>query len=56
MYDDEGLKDREDALDYLRFLLRYEDKLIDGWLQESDFLEEVYSTVIQLAETLKGDE
>lgn len=49
----EGFKGREEMLDYLRFLFRNEKELIkDGWFSESEFFEEVYSTVIALAEEL----
>ena len=49
----EGFKGREEMLDYLRFLFRNEKELIkDGWFSESEFFEEVYSTVVVLAEEL----
>ena len=50
----EGFKGREEMLDYLRFLFRNEKELIeDGWFSESEFFEEVYSTVVVLAEELR---
>lgn len=37
---DEGLNDREELLNELRFFLRYEEQLIrEGWYSESDFKE-----------------
>lgn len=49
----EGFKGREEMIDYLRFLFRNEKELIeDGWFSESEFFEEVYSTVVVLAEEL----
>ena len=51
---DEGLKDREELLNELRFFLRYEEQLIaDDWYSELDFLEIVYEIVTELAELLK---
>ena len=51
---EDGLNDREELLDYLRFLLRYEDELInDGWYSESDFYEEVFKTINRLSELSK---
>ena len=52
----DGLNDREEMLDYLRFLFRNEKELIeDGWFSESEFFEEVYSTVVVLAEELNKE-
>ncbi|WP_154670863.1 hypothetical protein [Parabacteroides goldsteinii] len=52
----EGFKGREEMLDYLRFLFRNEKELIeDGWFSESEFFEEVYSTVVVLAEELNKE-
>lgn len=52
----EGFKDWEEMLDYLRFLFRNEKELIeDGWFSESEFFDEVYSTVILLAEELNKE-
>lgn len=51
---EEGLNDREDLLNYLRFLLRYENELIeDEWYSKSDFFEEVDKTINRLAELTK---
>lgn len=47
----EGLKDREELLNELRFFLRYEEELIlDGWYSESDFLEIINELILQLAD------
>ena len=52
----EGFKGREEMLDYLRFLFRNEKELIeDGWFSESEFLEQVYSTVMMLANNLEKE-
>ena len=52
----EGFTGREEMLDYLRFLFRNEKELIeDGWFSESEFFEEVYSTVVVLAEELNKE-
>lgn len=52
----EGFKGREEMLDYLRFLFRNEKELIeDGWFSKSEFFEEVYSTVVVLAEELNKE-
>ena len=51
-----GFKGREEMLDYLRFLFRNEKELIeDGWFSASEFFEEVYSTVVVLAEELNKE-
>ena len=53
----DGLNDREEMLDYLRFLFRNEKELIeDEWFSESEFLEQVYSTVMMLANNLEKEE
>lgn len=54
--DDEGLKDRVELLQYLRFLLRNEESILFDWCSESDFYEEVFKTVKELAENLQRDE
>lgn len=55
--DDEGLKDRVELFQYLKFLLRNEELIIlEDWCSESDFYEEVFQTVKQLAENLQRDE
>lgn len=55
--DDEGLKDRVELLQYLKFLLRNEELILsDGWCSESDFYEDVFNTVKELAENLQRDE
>ena len=47
---DEGLNDREELLNELRFFLRYEEELIgDGWYSESDFYEIVFELIKELA-------
>lgn len=52
----EGFKGREEMLDYLRFLFRNEKELIeDKWFSESEFFEEVYSTVLLLADELNKE-
>lgn len=55
--DDVGLNDRVELLEYLKFLLRNEEQFLSsGWYSESDFYEEVFRTVKELAENLQGDE
>lgn len=55
--DDEGLKDRVELLQYLKFLLRNEELILsEGWNSESDFYEEVFNTVKLLAKNLQRDE
>lgn len=55
--DDEGLKDRVELLQYLKFLLRNEELiLLEGWCSESDFYEEVFKTVMELSENLQRNE
>ena len=52
----DGLNDREEMLDYLRFLFRNDQELIeDEWFSESEFLEQVYSTVMMLANNLEKE-
>ena len=39
---DEGLKDRDEVLEEMRSLFRYEDELLKGnWYSETDFVEEL---------------
>lgn len=46
----EGLNDREDYLDTLRFFLRYESELIfEEWYSRADFNEIVRELIIELA-------
>lgn len=55
--DDEGLNDRVELLQYLKFLLRNEEQILsEGWYSESDFYEELFKTVKALAENLQRDE
>lgn len=55
--DDEGLKDRVELLQYLKFLLRNEELILsEGWCSESDFYEEVFKTVMELSENLQRNE
>lgn len=45
-----GLKDRVELLEELRFYLRHEERLIrNGWLTESDFLEIVEEIIREYA-------
>lgn len=47
----EGLKAREELLDNLRFLFRYEDQLKkEGWYSDSEFFEEVISVFLEAVE------
>ena len=46
-----GLKAREELLDNLRFLFRYEDQLKqEGWYSDSEFFEEVISVFLEAVE------
>ena len=53
----EGLNDREEMLDHLRFLIRYEKEvLVDGVIfSESEFYEELFATILMLADELRGE-
>lgn len=43
-----GLKAREEMLDNLRFLFRYEDQLKqEGWYSDSEFFEEVVNVFLE---------
>ena len=50
----EGLNDREEMLDHLRFLIRYEKEILnDGTIfSESD---ELFSVIVMIAEELKEE-
>ena len=46
---DEGLKDRDEVLEAMRSLFRYEDELLKGnWYSETDFVEEVVALAKEL--------
>ena len=46
---DEGLKDRDEVLEEMRSLFRYEDELLKGnWYSEMDFVEEVVALAKEL--------
>jgi hypothetical protein len=53
----EGLNDREEMLDHLRFLIRYEkDILNDGIIfSESEFYDELFNTIIMIADELREE-
>ncbi len=53
----EGLNDREEMLDHLRFLIRYEEEILnDGEIySESEFYDELFSTIIMIAEDLREE-
>lgn len=53
----EGLNDREEMLDYLRFLIRYEKEILqDGMIfSESEFYDELFSTIIMIADDLREE-
>ena len=54
---DEGLKDREETLNELRSLFRYEEQLLSGgWYSKADFVKEAYQLILKLADLLKQDE
>ena len=46
---DEGLKDRDEVLEEMRSLFRYEDELLKGnWYSETAFVEEVVALAKEL--------
>lgn len=51
----EGLNDREEMLDNLRFLIRYEEKILEDEMifTKSEFYEELFSTIVMLADDLQ---
>lgn len=53
----EGLNDREEMLDHLRFLIRYEEEILDDGVifSESEFYEELYATILMIADDLRGE-
>jgi len=53
----EGLNDREEMLDNLRFLIRYEEKILEDEMifTKSEFYEELFSTIVMLADDLQKD-
>ena len=53
----EGLNDREEMLDHLRFLIRYEEKILEDEriFTKSEFYDELYSTIIMIADDLRKD-
>ena len=53
----EGLNDREEMLDHLRFLIRYEKEILsDGTIfSESEFYDELFSVIVMIAEELKEE-
>lgn len=53
----EGLNDREEMLDHLRFLIRYEEEILNDGLifSESEFYDELFSIIIMIADDLKEE-
>lgn len=53
----EGLNDREEMLDHLRFLIRYEEKILEDEMifTKSEFYEELHSTIVMIADDLRKD-
>ena len=53
----EGLNDREEMLNHLRFLIRYEKKILEDEMifTESEFYEELFSTIVMIADYLRKD-
>ncbi len=53
----EGLNDREEMLDHLRFLIRYEKRILESgfFSSESEFYDELYSTIIMIAESFNEE-
>ena len=53
----EGLNDREEMLDHLRFLIRYEEKILEDemFFTESEFYGELFSTILMIADDLRKD-
>lgn len=53
----EGLNDREEMLDHLRFLIRYEKEILDDGtiFSESEFYDELFSVIIMIADDLKEE-
>ena len=53
----EGLNDREEMLDHLRFLIRYEKEILeDGVIfSESEFYAELVATILMLADELRRE-
>ena len=53
----EGLNDREEMLDHLRFLIRYEKQILDDGtiFSESEFYDELFDTIIMIADNLKEE-
>jgi hypothetical protein len=54
----EGLNDREEMLEHLRFLIRYEKAILkDGVIfSESEFYDELFGTIIMIADDLRVNE
>lgn len=54
---DEGLKDRDEILEEMRSLFRYEDELLKGnWYSETDFAEEVLALAKELLDASRQNE
>lgn len=53
----EGLNDREEMLDHLRFLLRYEKEILEDGVvfSESEFYDELFGTIIMIADDLREE-
>lgn len=53
----EGLNDREEMLDHLRFLIRYENQILDDGtiFSESEFYDELFSVIIMIADKLREE-
>lgn len=53
----EGLNDREEMLDHLRFLIRYEKQILDDGtiFSESEFYDELFSVIVMIADELREE-
>ena len=53
----EGLNDREEMLDHLRFLIRYEEQILDAGtiFSESEFYDELFSVIVMIADELREE-
>ena len=53
----EGLNDREEMLDHLRLLIRYEKQILDDGtiFSESEFYDELFSVIVMIADKLKEE-
>ena len=53
----EGLNDREEMLDHLRFLIRYEEEILDDeiFYSKSEFYDELFSVIVMIADELREE-